>query len=222
MIVFLHLPDHFTLSNVCGVTMKTGFEEYLHLTDEQIKTAWEKGLFVFDTNVLLGLYRITESARTDLLKAFDIIKDRIWIPHQVALEYHRRRSFAAFKVEQELAELCKKTKDLLGSLKGSFNHRNSIVASALKILDDSTTKALDNIDILAKSVHHKPTSDQVLIRLATLIDDAKIGPAYSSLELEKKHTEAEERYHKNIPPGYLDARGKKPKPKPRCYSDYVL
>jgi hypothetical protein len=41
--------------------------------------------------VLLNLYRYTPESRDNLIKVFQAIKDRIWLPHQVALEYQRRR-----------------------------------------------------------------------------------------------------------------------------------
>ena len=43
------------------------FKSHKELTDNDFKLLWEKGLFVFDTNVLLDLYRLPESAKNDLL-----------------------------------------------------------------------------------------------------------------------------------------------------------
>ncbi len=46
----------------------------------------EQALFVFDTNVLLNLYRYQSGTRDELLNVLAQLSDRIWIPHHVALE----------------------------------------------------------------------------------------------------------------------------------------
>lgn len=42
--------------------MKNRFAEYYELPEERIKEIWENSLIVFDTNVLLNLYRYNENA----------------------------------------------------------------------------------------------------------------------------------------------------------------
>ncbi|MFI5916087.1 PIN-like domain-containing protein [Dactylosporangium sp. NPDC051541] len=51
----------------------------------------KEGLVVVDTNVLLDAYRYTQAARLELFSALKALGDRLWIPHQVALEFHRNR-----------------------------------------------------------------------------------------------------------------------------------
>lgn len=41
--------------------MKNRFAEFYELSDIQIKDIWENSLIVFDTNVLLNLYRYNDS-----------------------------------------------------------------------------------------------------------------------------------------------------------------
>jgi hypothetical protein len=45
---------------------------------------------VFDTNVLLNLYRLPDGPDSTL-KVFGQIQERLWIPHQVALEFQTNR-----------------------------------------------------------------------------------------------------------------------------------
>lgn len=71
--------------------MEEKFPGYRKLQEEDFSRLWNECIFVFDTNVLLNLYRYKTSTRDELLRIFDKIKDRIWIPHQVALEYHDER-----------------------------------------------------------------------------------------------------------------------------------
>ena len=71
--------------------MKNQFYEYYRLPDARVSEIWDNGILVLDTNVLLDLYRLGAKARSDLQKSIDYFKERIWIPYQVGLEFHRNR-----------------------------------------------------------------------------------------------------------------------------------
>ena len=66
--------------------MKSKIWEYLTLSAEEQQNLWNNCVFVFDTNVLLNLYRYTSTARDTLLNAFEFLQNRVWLPHQVAYE----------------------------------------------------------------------------------------------------------------------------------------
>src|SRR5665647_778377 len=71
--------------------MKKSFYGYYSPTTEQYQLLWKEGLIVFDANVLLNLYRLPTTARDELISVLELLKERLWIPHQVALEFQRRR-----------------------------------------------------------------------------------------------------------------------------------
>ena len=71
--------------------MKNRFAEYYELSEECINEIWENSLIVFDTNVLLNLYRYNDDARNEFIKVIKFYQERLWIPYQVGLEFHRRR-----------------------------------------------------------------------------------------------------------------------------------
>ena len=48
---------------------------------------WHDGVIVFDTNVLLNLYRYNEEARDELLALMKSFQKRLWMPYQVGLEF---------------------------------------------------------------------------------------------------------------------------------------
>ena len=54
---------------------------------------WENGLFIFDSNVLLDLYRLPESASNDLIGVLrdERLQKRIWIGFQVVVEFLNNR-----------------------------------------------------------------------------------------------------------------------------------
>ena len=64
--------------------MKKAIYEYIELSKQEKENLWESATFVFDTNVLLNLYRYTSKTRDSLFQAIAELKDRIWMPHHVA------------------------------------------------------------------------------------------------------------------------------------------
>jgi len=70
------------------MSLVKGFESP---TADDFRRLWEEGMFVLDTSVLLNLHRYRDAARIDILAALTTIKDRLWIPYHVALEYERNR-----------------------------------------------------------------------------------------------------------------------------------
>lgn len=57
---------------------------------------FSRAMVVLDANVLLDLYRYTQDARVQVLAALRLIADqqRLWLPHQVGLEFVRNRANA--------------------------------------------------------------------------------------------------------------------------------
>lgn len=70
--------------------MKNSFKAYYLADTNEIMNRTDT-IFVFDTNVLLNLYSYTEQTREDFFSLLDIVKDRVWIPYHVGLEYQRNR-----------------------------------------------------------------------------------------------------------------------------------
>ncbi|GEM_PF-7023323 len=66
------------------------FREFCPLGSDDIE-ALATPIYVIDSNVLLHLYRYSESARLQFIELLRIVHDRLFIPYQVALEFHRNR-----------------------------------------------------------------------------------------------------------------------------------
>ena len=48
---------------------------------------WQNGVIVFDTNVLLNLYKYNKEARNELIKLMKSYQSRLWMPYQIGLEF---------------------------------------------------------------------------------------------------------------------------------------
>ena len=92
-------------------------------SDSYLKPIWEdeKTLFVFDTNVLIDLYSFQPESREDFFKVLDKLKDRIWIPYHVGLEFQRRRLDIIKQRREHFAKIYKDVDDLNNTL--SFDQK---------------------------------------------------------------------------------------------------
>ena len=73
--------------------MKSQFSEFYRPSEDEFAELWKKAIFVVDANFLLALYRYSDNTSKKLLELLKTIaqEDQLWIPHQVALEYHTNR-----------------------------------------------------------------------------------------------------------------------------------
>ncbi len=72
-------------------SLRDRFERYYSSSIGAIDSALRTGLVTLDTNVLLNLYRLHSKARDELFCILEQLGDRLWIPHQVALEFHQNQ-----------------------------------------------------------------------------------------------------------------------------------
>src|SRR5690349_8766667 len=81
-----------------------GFEHYLAASDMQISDTIRRGMVVVDTNVLLDAYRFAPNARMELFGALEALGERLWVPYQVALEFHKNRATVIAEHDAAYAE----------------------------------------------------------------------------------------------------------------------
>ncbi|MEK8229375.1 PIN-like domain-containing protein [Oerskovia sp. M15] len=80
--------------------------------DEDVKDALVKAMVVLDTNILIELYRISPKLRETRLSVLRNIGDRLFVPHQVGVEFHRNRRRAVQDINDAYTDL----KTVIGTL----------------------------------------------------------------------------------------------------------
>ncbi|WP_156374643.1 PIN-like domain-containing protein [Pseudorhodoferax sp. Leaf274] len=199
--------------------MKSLFPGYYPLSDEQYKLLWKEAIIVPDTNVLLNLYRYPERAREDFLNALNLLRDRLWIPHQVALEFQRNR----LKVIEAAWSLSgneqAKSSEQLSSIVAGFQkleiEKRSKSIDVDKILSDlrvAHARLVDSIVEIHRSQLEVSSSDPIRDRIDDLLYGSIGEGPKTQQELDSLTEGGEDRYSKEIPPGYHDAdKEKNPK-----------
>ena len=199
--------------------MKNLFKSFYKLSEEEYKTLWQNAIFIFDTNILLNLYRYQSSTRDELLKVIEQLKDRIWIPNHVALEFQRNRLFVIAEQHKRYTEVQNiVSKSLAGmqneldglQLKKRHSHINpdKLVESMQKIKDEY----FEELNKLEEQSISLSTEDKILERLDDIFLN-KVGKAFETQEeIDSLFKEGEERFKKQIPPGYKDSKKDDKKP----------
>lgn len=206
--------------------MKNRFAEYYELPEERIKEIWENSLIVFDTNVLLNLYRYNEDARTEFINVIKFYKERLWIPYQVGLEFHRRREEIMRKNAAAYTTLGDKLKEQLvkavSALEGEYSRHPYInmkdIRSKVERCAAAIKKSLDK----QKENHPDYSKEDKILNAITDLFDGRVGEDFAEKDLDALYKEGEKRYANDIPPGYCDEKTKKDKPKRHLYGDLIV
>ena len=208
--------------------MRSMFPCYYPLTKKQFDELWKECLFVPDANVLLDLYRYTADTQKELIDIFDKISDRLWVPHQIALEYLRRRPH----VIASQATIYQKAKGVVLTLTDTakkeiekhFNFRSHPFLDKeafLENIESALSKINKELDEQEEKHPDLLRNDYILEKASTLFE-GKVGSPYSAEKLKEICNEGKLRYSNKVPPGYKDATGPNKKEGNAKYGDLIL
>ncbi|MEH2367852.1 PIN domain-containing protein [Nostoc sp.] len=216
--------------------MRNLFSWRLSPSEADFSKLWENATFVFDTNFLLDLYRVSRLTVEDFLKILEHLQNRIWLPYQVADEFFRQREeiidseAASFKKALSALEKWKSEQQKFNSLRGYLNQAGRIVAAEVEDLFDKQKNYLDavnevenvfrqKINELANAHFPFDSENDIIVEHLLSIFDSKVGEPYDEKSLQILYKEADDRYKKSQPPGFSDGKDKGDE---RKYGDFIL
>lgn len=195
--------------------MKALFPGYYTPTEHEFKTLWDSCLFVFDTNVLLDIYRLSKDSAEELLSVLTTLKDDILIPYHVAKEYH-------LNVYDVIKKQSSKYDDAITTLRKLKNEISAKRAHPFLEIDELNKfeifcsnlegQLLKQKEKIYALLYSNPQKDQ----LAELLS-GKIRQQPNDEIIKEWETIAKDRYEKKIPPGYKDNKKTDNK-----YGDYFV
>lgn len=191
--------------------MKNLFPGHYKPSEKEFQKLWNECIFVFDTNILLNVYRYSEKTRERLFEILDLLQARIWLPYQVAYEYQEERLNVIshqLKPYEEIEKVLNENLARLNSAIEPYRKRHSFTS----LVDDKkfidTTKRANKR--ILKSLEETKSQYPNLIendiyreKIGDLFED-KIGSPHDEDKLKEVHTQCKSRFEKNIPPGYKD------------------
>ena len=177
--------------------------------EERNLKVWEKCTFIFDTSVLMNLYTYPEGTYNEFISILDKeIPTRIWMPHQISLEFQKNRVHGAKRAAQNyenlkstIASLRDDSKNLAQKIMDLNNtfFSSSNINSAIKWNFNEIDVILENMS--GNLINPNHNNDKIKNKLNSLFE-GKTGDNYSDSKLKEIYNEAKIRSIKRIRPGF--------------------
>lgn len=182
---------------------------------------WQECVFAFDANMLLNIYRYSPETQTSFFTILERLKERIWIPHQAAIEYFKNREEvidSQIKVYDVISKLLDAAYESLGNQLAVYKRHVSVqTAPVLEAVQSGINRAKELLTADRQAHPDLSSSDPLRDKIVELFD-GKVGSPFDNKRLAGIYSEAEQRFSVRKPPGYNDAK----KPSPDKYGDVVL
>jgi len=178
-------------------------------TKEEFDEMWNKCVFIPDTSLLLGLYRYSSGLRVSIINIFEKISDRLWIPHQVALEYYDNRDNVIDEevkkynvIKSIITENVKNIDSQLNKkdLFKKYEETSEITKDLVRNINRGIEKELEAVSERYPKRETFEGLDDAIIKLFI----GKVGTPYSLKKLEDVSKIGFARYELKLPPGYKD------------------
>lgn len=183
-------------------------------TTDDFTSVLTHGLVAPDANVLLNLYRYTEQARGDLLRALGAVEDRLWVPHQVLVEFWRNREGTLSEARSSGAQAAE---DMAGHAAQAertlrtWANRVALPEEETDRLRSQLNEVFDDVqETIVKvgegewqSITHDTSTDPVIAELQPALG-GRVGAPLDPRDHDKAITEGMRRVEKRLPPGYMD------------------
>lgn len=191
------------------------FRGLIGYTEEEFESLWEEAYFVIDTNILINFFKYTsQESYSTFLKLLEKVKsdNRLYIPHQVALEYlynYRDNMDKQEKAINDLVEKLSGTKDVVSKYIAQVKSEHPYIK------DDVFKFYLDNIEETNKVLVQKreelmselPDMGAIHLRILNLMEGI-VGNPFEQEKIDEIELNGKDRYEKEIPPGWMDKKEK--------------
>ena len=194
--------------------MKENFKEFYELSEQELSEIWsnDETVIILDTNILLSFYEYSKNTQEEWFKILKIVKDHIWIPFHVALEYQRRRLGIIRREKLSLKNFNTKLDDIKSTVTDGFSifdfkSKHPDLFSIEENFRKDICSLVDSFKIEVTKVDEtQPCAteyDDIRGRLDSLLE-GKVGEAPEEEWVIQVAKEGETRYANKTPPGYKD------------------
>lgn len=206
------------------------FKGFYQLSEEDFSELWEHGTFVFDTNVLLNLYRYKNETSTAIIEIIENLGDRVWAPHHVLLEFHRNRLEVIADQNRKVNDIKKNIEESIKSIENKSSElqlekrHNQIDPQAfLGKFRELEKTVLEELEKVSLRKLDNSFDDNILAKI-TEVFEGKVGqPPESQKWLDTVFKDGDERAENEIPPSFKDVQKiKKSNAKPIPYTHNLL
>ncbi|WP_422365759.1 PIN-like domain-containing protein [Pelagibius sp.] len=193
--------------------MRDKFSGFYRPTQQEFDELWSEALFVLDANVLLNLYRYPRRARDELVEVLKQISDRLWVPHQAALEFQRNRPSVLADQKGRFGEVRKAIDDALSTLENNLGKlqlgkRHAVIdtdpmVQQVRSCVEGFRSELDELEAQQNEAHE---DDALRTQIDGLLGQCVGDPPANQDVIDVISREGKGRYDRMIPPGYMDGQ----------------
>jgi predicted nucleic acid-binding protein len=186
------------------------FSEYFRLSEAETKGIWDEAVFVFDTNVLLNLYRMSQATSLAIRNILKKLTGRLFLPHQVGVEFLRHREEEIAKQVNAFERVRDFLKKIPEKFKQEFSRHPCIpITGIFEALKKCTDKQITIVSASQKEnqlnflIHDDPILPELDILFAGCCEEP-----YTGTEEDDLNKNVDERVQLNLPPCFISAGGK--------------
>ncbi|GAA2171142.1 hypothetical protein GCM10009846_03950 [Agrococcus versicolor] len=192
--------------------MRSMFPEHFPVSEDDRLRTWKSGRIVFDTNVLLNLLRYSKANRDDFLEVMSQLEDRLWLPHQVALEYLRNWREVSSEQKRELQRLIAEIEGMkpprgLESMRATSTLDAQRISKEWEAAKAGLRTLVEREGLAVETQRHDDGEPEETHSKITELYEGKVGEAFGDDRIPTLTAEALKRIKAKTPPGFED-RGK--------------
>lgn len=184
--------------------MKNKFIGYYSSDGDYENEVWDDSILIVDTNVLLDIYRVSPETSNDLknvLKSY-AERDCLWIPYQVAKEYHEELYHVVYEQMKKFDSTYKCLNDFKEKINQKRNHP-FLDKEQFQQISEMADKIRQTFDDRKKELKKYVKGESLKTEIADIFE-GRVGDEPTNDELEKIRKDGEKRYKDKIPPGFED------------------
>ncbi|WP_261642526.1 PIN-like domain-containing protein [Erwinia mallotivora] len=204
--------------------MKEKFPGFYGIDETREKEIWsaKNTVFIFDTNALLTLYRCEKNTRDVFFSRWEEIKEKVWLPFHICLEFQRNRLNAIKAHVTELDNVGNETKSRVinavnpeafdkkfietikryPELQSEFEvMRNEFEERITNFVENNINNRINEADFFT---HHDTIRDKIEV-----LTGDRTGNEPSGEHIKQLSESGLKRYKNKIPPGFEDEKEKK-------------
>jgi hypothetical protein len=206
--------------------LRNKFAGYHRPTKDEFDALWKQSTIVLDTNALLNLYRYSVDARNDFLNALQAVSSRLWMPHQVAMEFYENR-LERIREQREIGKNLSTALDSLAKQAATELQKRSknpfLDTSELK---NKVERFVEDLKDEISQQHREGMErygitfqDDPILEILGSMYHEQAGNPYTQSEMKELAGVADERYANSVPPGYKDIKNKRGD---KAYGDFII
>jgi len=210
--------------------MKSLYREFYNPSKEEFNKMWKESVFIFDSCVLLNLYEYSKQTADDLLKIIEHLKERVWLPHQVGLEFFKERLHIIHRQKNAYDQLISALDGASKVFEETYNKTSFQQTHRFFNKEDILNKVKSRIESIKRNMRkikkEHPNwieKDEILDKITSFFNKNKHGLPFNKEDYEKICKEADKRYLEARPPGYMDMKkDEEDKTKQKKYGDFLI